>query len=97
MILRIDNIEMLIERIDVDCELAWGEETRGAGIIKSVVGELDLSEDGVGDVIAGGGRQCGHDENCGGGRERESGQTEFCFSGRWIMRGGTGFHLVPHD
>ena len=97
MILLIDDVEMLIERIHVDRELTGREQTRGAGIIKSVVGEVDLSEDGVGDVIAGRGRQCGHDENCGGGRERESGQTEFRFARRWIMRVGTGLHLMPHD
>ena len=97
MILRIDNVEMLIERIHVDCELTGREETRGAGIIKTVVGEVDLSEDGVGDVIAGRGRQCGHDENNCGDRARKSGQTEFRSSRRWILRGGTGFHLMPHD
>ena len=97
MILRIDDIEMLVERINVDSELTGREETRGAGIIKSIVGEVDLSEDGVGDVVAGRGRQCGHDKNGGRGRERESGQTEFRFSRRWIMRGSTEFHLMPHD
>jgi hypothetical protein len=56
MILRIDDIEMLAERIQIYCELTRSEETRGAGIIKSVVGEVDLSEDGVGDVVAGRGR-----------------------------------------
>ena len=41
MILRIDDIEMLARRIQIDCELTRSEETAGAGIVKSIVGEVD--------------------------------------------------------